>query len=190
MTTIDREAAQEAVRSLLRALGEDPEREGLLETPRRVAKAWEEMLEGNGLSPAQALGTTFERDGYDGVVCLTGIAFTSTCEHHLLPFTGTVDVAYLPGERIVGLSKLSRVVRVFARRLQVQERMTQQIASAIEGELAARGVAVVVRGAHSCMSLRGVREHGSQMVTSEMRGMFRSDGSLRAEVMDLLKRRS
>ncbi len=149
-------------------IGEDPNREGLLDTPSRVAKAFTEMTRGYGQDPAKILGTTF-RESHGGIVVVSGIRFSSLCEHHLLPFTGECAVAYLPGDRVVGLSKIPRLVECFASRLQVQERLTNQIANAIEEHLAPRGVAVLIRSAHSCMGLRGVRCQGA-MATTVYRG--------------------
>lgn len=185
---IDAEQAREAVRTLLRYMGEDPNRDGLLETPDRVCRAWIEMTEGYRTSPEQVLSTTFEGDS-DEMVVLKDIEFTSCCEHHLLTFSGKAHVAYLPAHgRIVGLSKLARIVDVFAKRLQVQERMTQQIAEAIKKELNPAGVAVVVEGQHSCMCVRGVRKQGASMVTSSLHGIFRDNSATRAEFMSLISR--
>lgn len=182
------EDVRDAVRTLLRYMGEDPAREGLLETPDRVARAWVEMTEGYRMRPEQVLATTFEGDS-DEMVILKDIDFVSCCEHHLLTFSGKAHVAYLPSQgRIVGLSKLARIVDVFAKRLQVQERMTQQIAHAILDVLKPQGVAVVVEGAHSCMCVRGVRKQGATMMTSSLHGVFRDDASTRAEFMSLISR--
>lgn len=185
MTPVDRQSAEQAVSYLLTLLGEDPEREGLLATPSRVVRAFEEMLVGNQQQPAEILTTTFD-EPCDEIVLVTGIRFTSLCEHHLLPFVGTADVGYLPDKRVVGLSKLPRLVECFARRLQVQERMTRQIAEAIEQQLKPLGVAVIVRAHHSCMGCRGVRQQDAQMVTSSMLGAFRSESSTRSEFLQLL----
>jgi GTP cyclohydrolase I len=191
-----------AVQELLRAVGEDPHREGLRDTPRRVFQALAEMTAGCRESAAEHLAVTFDGGAYDEVVVLAGIPFTSLCEHHLLPFSGTASVAYLPGEvapaqdseasrtgmyRVVGLSKLARVVDVFARRLQLQEQLTVQIADALEEHLMPRGTAVLVEAAHSCMSCRGVLKTGAVMRTNALRGAFRTNPSLRAEVMALLR---
>ncbi|MDY7099895.1 MAG: GTP cyclohydrolase I FolE [Actinomycetota bacterium] len=176
-----------AVVELLEAMGEDPEREGLRETPRRVAKMWRECLDGRDEDPADHLNTTFEID-HSEVVIVRDIAFTSFCEHHLLPFIGTADVAYLPGEsgRFTGLSKLARLVDGYARRLQVQERMTSQIADAVSRALDAEGVLVMVRAEHTCMSIRGVRKPGSTTVTSSARGIYRTDPREREYVSRLM----
>ncbi|MEY2986928.1 MAG: cyclohydrolase FolE [Pseudomonadota bacterium] len=185
---VSADEAREAVRTLLRYMGEDPEREGLLETPDRVCRAWVEMTEGYRLNPEKVLSTTFEGSS-DEMVVLKDIEFTSCCEHHLLTFSGKAHVAYLPSNgRIVGLSKLARIVDVFAKRLQVQERMTQQIADAIKTHLQPHGVAVVIEGQHSCMCVRGVRKQGASMVTSSLQGVFRDNASTRAEFMSLISR--
>lgn len=179
---------RKAVTTLLRYIGEDPSRDGLQETPDRVARAWLEMTDGYAIRPEKILSTTFEGSS-DEMVLLKNIEFNSLCEHHLLPFTGKAHVAYLPsGGRIVGLSKLARIVDVFAHRLQVQERMTDQIADAIAHHLKPSGVAVVVEGVHSCMCLRGVRKNGAAMITSSLRGVFRSDNATRAEFMSLIQK--
>lgn len=182
---VDLEAIKEAVRTILTAVGEDPDREGLLETPRRVAKMYAEMFEGLRKDPARHLEVTFP-ESYDELVLVRDIRFTSMCEHHLLPFSGVAHVGYLPNGRVTGLSKLARVVEEVARRPQVQERMTQTIADLIEDRLGSAGVAVVVRAEHSCMSIRGVKKHGSSTVTSALRGVFKTNQSSRAEVMSLI----
>lgn len=185
---VSADEAREAVRTLLRYMGEEPEREGLMETPDRVCRAWVEMTEGYRLNPEKVLSTTFEGSS-DEMVVLKDIEFTSCCEHHLLTFSGKAHVAYLPSNgRIVGLSKLARIVDVFAKRLQVQERMTQQIADAIKTHLQPHGVAVVIEGQHSCMCVRGVRKQGASMVTSSLQGVFRDNASTRAEFMSLISR--
>lgn len=186
MSALDR-AALDGVRALLLAVGEDPDREGLRDTPRRVLAALREMSAGLGEDAAAVLGTTFEADGYDQVVVLRDVAFASLCEHHLLPFVGRAHVGYLPGARVVGLSKLARLVEAHARRPQIQERMTRDIALDIERVLCARGVAVVVEASHECMACRGVRKAGATMVTSEMLGRFRDTPAARAEVLSLMR---
>ncbi len=179
--SVDPAAAARAVGDLLVALGQDPSADHLLDTPRRVAAAYLELL-----SPAPFRMTTFaNEEGYDEMVLARDIPFTSLCQHHLLPFTGRASVAYLPGERIVGLSKLARVVEMFARRLQVQERLTAQIADQLEDALAPRGVGVVLDAEHSCMSLRGVRATGARTTTSALRGRMREDGRTRSEFLSL-----
>jgi GTP cyclohydrolase I len=178
---IDRDAAEQAVADLLVALGRDPSDEHLVDTPRRVAAAYAELL-----TPAPFRATTFPNDeGYDELVVARDVAFSSLCEHHLLPFSGVAHVGYLPGERIVGLSKLARVVEHVARDLQVQERLTEQVADWLERELQPKGVGVVLEAEHLCMSLRGVRASGSRTVTSAVRGLLRTDGRSRAEFFAL-----
>lgn len=186
---VNAEDAREAVRTLLRYMGEDPDRDGLMETPDRVCRAWVEMTEGYRVNPEQVLSTTFEGTS-DEMIILKDIEFTSCCEHHLLNFNGRAHVAYLPSKgRIVGLSKLARIVDVYSKRLQVQERMTQQIAHSIIKSLAPHGVAVVVEGQHSCMCVRGVRKQGATMMTSSLHGVFRENAATRAEFMSLIGRR-
>ena len=178
---IDQVAAERAVRDLLEALGEDVTTEQLRETPRRVAQAYAELLTPRPFNP-----TTFPNDdGYDELVVARDIPFHSLCEHHMLPFQGVAHVGYLPGERIVGLSKLGRVVELHARRLQTQERMTTQIAGWIQRELAPKGVGVVVEAEHLCMSLRGVQKPGSRTVTSALHGLVRDDARTRQEFLAL-----
>jgi GTP cyclohydrolase I len=166
--------AKEALRTILRAIGDDPDREGLQDTPARVIKSWTELFAGYHQDPAEILGTTFgDVDGYDELVLLKDIPFQSTCEHHMLPFVGHAHVAYLPGERVVGLSKLARLVDCFARRLQIQERLTRQVVQALMAHLAPRGAAVVVEASHGCMACRGVRKVDAKMVTSAFEGALR-----------------
>ena len=184
-TTVDLEAIQGAVRTILAAVGEDPDRPGLLETPRRVAKMYAEMFSGLKLDPGRHLQTTFP-ETYDEMVLVRDIHFASMCEHHLLPFTGVAHVAYLPNGKVTGLSKLARVVEEVSRRPQVQERMTQTIADLVEKELGSKGVAVVVEAEHSCMSIRGIRKAGSMTVTSALRGQFKNNQASRSEVMSLI----
>lgn len=180
------ESARQAVQTLLRYIGENPSRDGLIETPDRYCRALLEMTEGYMEDPATILNKTFEAEA-DEMVVLKNIEFSSVCEHHLLQFTGKAHVAYLPANgKIVGLSKLARVVEAFARRLQVQERLTQQIANAISTHLQPRGVAVVIEAAHSCMCVRGVRKQNSMMITSSMLGDFRTLPATRSELMCLL----
>ena len=178
---LDVDAAERAVADLLVALGRDPGAAHLAETPRRVAAAYAELL-----TPTPFRVTTFPNDeGYDELVLARDVSFSSLCEHHLLPFSGVAHVGYLPGERIVGLSKLARVVEHHARDLQVQERLTEQVAGWLERELQPKGVGVVLEAEHLCMSLRGVRASGSRTVTSAVRGLLRSDGRSRAEFFTL-----
>lgn len=181
---VDEAAAEDSVATILRFIGEDPDRDGLLDTPARVVRAWREMTAGYAEDPAEILGTTFD-EACDEVVVLSGISFYSTCEHHMLPFYGRASVGYLPG-KVVGISKLARLVNCFARRLQIQERMTRQIAESIETHLEARGVAVVIRAHHLCMGCRGVKQPDSDLITSAMRGVFRSDAVARSEFLKLI----
>ena len=178
---------QEAVRTLIRWAGDDPDREGLLDTPRRVARAWREYARGYAEDPAQHLSRTFEEvGGYDEIVLLKDIPFQSHCEHHLAPIIGKAAIAYLPGDRVVGISKLARVLHGFARRLQVQERLTAQVADTIWEHLQPKGVAVVIEATHACMTARGVRTPGVMMTTSRMMGTFRKDERSRREVLALM----
>jgi GTP cyclohydrolase I len=182
---IDLERIRSAVREILLAVGEDPDREGLAETPDRVARMYAELFAGLRQDPREHLQKTFTQK-YDEVVLVKDIGFASVCEHHLLPFTGRAHVAYLPKGKIVGLSKLARVVEVVAHRPQVQERMTEDIADLLVEELDARGVAVILEAVHTCMTIRGVRKDSSVCTTSAMRGMFRDNPSTRAELMALI----
>jgi GTP cyclohydrolase I len=182
--SVDIGRAERAVAELLAAMGEDVEREGLLRTPARVAAMYEEIFGQDGADPAQFLTATFAVE-HDEMVMVRDIPFASLCEHHLVPFLGKAHVAYIPSEdgRITGLSKLARVVDGYARRLQVQERMTTQVADAVERALGPRGVLVVIEAEHLCMSMRGVRKPGTTTVTSAVRGLFRTDAATRAEAM-------
>ncbi len=182
---VDHERIAAAVREILIAVGEDPDREGLLETPARVARMYTEMFAGLKRDPRIHLQKVFT-EKYDEVVLIRDIDFCSMCEHHLLPFTGKAHVGYLPDGKVVGLSKLARVVEEVARRPQVQERMTEEIADLIENELSARGVAVVLEASHSCMTIRGIRKPGSLCMTSSMRGIFRDNNASRAEILGLI----
>ena len=180
----DRAEAEEAVRTLIRWAGDDPDREGLLDTPCRVARAYNEWFAGYGEDPAEQLARTFEEvSGYDEPVLLRGIPFHSCCEHHMAAITGVAHISYMPAERVVGLSKLARVVDCIAKRLQIQERMTAEIAAVIDEVLQPRGVAVVIEAEHACMSTRGVRKHGISTTTSRMLGVFRQDPVLRSEFL-------
>ena len=182
-----RKAAEDAVRTLLLWAGEDPAREGLIDTPRRVAKAYEDWFSGYGDDPVQYLRRTFEEvEGYDEMIVLREISFESHCEHHMAPIIGRAHVGYLPRNKIVGISKLARVVDAFARRFQVQEKMTAQIAHCIEGVLKPKGVGVVVEASHQCMTTRGVHKSGVSMVTSQMLGTFRKDARTRAEFLRMI----
>jgi len=182
-----RAEAEEAVRTLIRWAGDDPAREGLLDTPKRVAKAYEEWFRGYGVDPVDILQRTFEEtDGYDEMVLLRDIRFESYCEHHLAPIIGKAHVAYLPRTRVVGISKLARVVEAFGKRMQIQEKMTAQVANTIDEVLQPRGVAVVIEATHQCMTTRGVHKHGVTMVTSRMLGAFRDDPSTRREFLTMI----
>jgi GTP cyclohydrolase I len=178
---------REAVRTLIRWAGDDPDREGLLDTPERVARAWREYAVGYREDPAHHLSRTFQEvGGYDEIVLLKDIPFQSHCEHHLAPIIGKAAIAYLPRDRVVGISKLARVLHGFARRLQVQERLTAQVADCICEHLQPQGVAVVIEASHACMSARGVRTPGVMMTTSRMMGVFREDERSRREVLALM----
>lgn len=178
-----------AVRTLIEWAGDDPEREGLLDTPHRVARAWKEYCQGYDEDPATHLSRTFEEvGGYDEIVILKDIPFQSHCEHHMAPIIGRAHIAYLPQDRVVGISKLARVLQGFARRLQVQERLTAEVADCIWDHLHPRGVAVVIEASHACMTARGVRTPGVMMTTSRMMGVFREDERSRKEVLALMGR--
>lgn len=181
---VTRTDAEAAVRTLLRWAGDDPAREGLVDTPLRVARAWREWFSGYSLDPDAYLARTFEEvEGYDEMVVLRDIPFESHCEHHLAPIIGKAHVGYLPGGKVVGISKLARVVEAYSRRLQVQEKLTAQVADCIERVLQPRGVGVVIEASHECMTTRGVHTRGVSMVTSTMRGLFRDDARTRAEFL-------
>lgn len=185
LSAVDQPRIERAVREILAAVGEDPDREGLLETPARVARMYAEMFSGLHEDPRRHLGKAFT-EKYDELVLVRDIAFNSVCEHHLLPFMGQAHIGYIPNGRVLGLSKLARVVEVVSHRPQVQERMTEEIAGLLEHDLGAKGVAVVIEASHTCMTIRGVRKPGSLCVTSAMKGIFRSNVSSRAEVMSLI----
>ena len=181
------EDVKEAVRTLIRWAGDDPDREGLLDTPRRVARAWREYAHGYQEDPAVHLSRTFEEvGGYDEIVLLKDIPFQSHCEHHMAPIIGKAAIAYLPNDKVVGISKLARVLHGFARRLPVQERLTAQVADAIWEHLQPKGVAVVIEASHACMTARGVQTPGVMMTTSRMMGTFREDERSRREVLALM----
>ncbi|MGY1747209.1 GTP cyclohydrolase I FolE [Blastococcus sp. SYSU D00695] len=185
--SVDRARAEAAVRELLIAVGEDPDRPGLQETPARVARAYAETFAGLGQDPDEVLSAVFD-EGHDELVLVKDIPMYSTCEHHLVPFHGVAHVGYIPGEdgKVTGLSKLARLVDVYARRPQVQERMTRQIADALHEVLKPRGVIVVIEAEHLCMGMRGIRKPGSSTVTSAVRGIFRDSAATRAEAMSLV----
>lgn len=179
--------AEESVRGILRYLGEDPDREGLLETPSRYVRALDEHFSGYTQDPGQYLAKTFEEvDGYDELVLVSDIEVFSHCEHHMVPFVGKAHVAYIPNGRVVGLSKIARVVDVFAKRLQVQEKLTKQIADAIQGHLEPQGVAVIMQCQHFCMCYRGVKKPGSWTTTSKLHGLFLIDAAARMELFTLI----
>jgi GTP cyclohydrolase IA len=186
---VDQERAAAAVRELLLAVGEDPDRPGLKDTPARVARAYAEIFAGLGQDPAEVLSTTFDED-HDELVLVKDIPMYSTCEHHLVPFHGVAHIGYIPGVdgRVTGLSKLARLVEVYARRPQVQERMTSQIADALDSVLKPRGVLVIIEAEHLCMAMRGIRKPGATTVTSAVRGIFRDNAATRSEAMSLVAR--
>ncbi|HET6604857.1 MAG TPA: GTP cyclohydrolase I FolE [Xanthomonadaceae bacterium] len=185
---ISQEQAEQAVRTLLRWAGEDPAREGLLDTPRRVVEAYRDWYCGYEVDPTEYLTRTFEEvAGYDEMIVLRGIDFESHCEHHMAPIIGRAHVGYLPTDRVVGISKLARVVEAYARRFQVQEKMTAQIAQCIEQALRPRGVGVVIEAEHECMTTRGIHKRGVSMVTSQMLGSFREDARTRAEFLRFIE---
>lgn len=186
-----RQEAEAAVATLLRWAGEDPDREGLLDTPRRVALAYEDWFSGYNDDPVRFLARTFEEvDGYDEMIVLRDITFESHCEHHMAPIIGKAHVGYLPNNKIVGISKLARVVDTFARRFQVQEKLTAQIAQCIQEVLKPKGVGVVIDAMHQCMTTRGIHKSGVSMVTSQMLGAFRKDARTRAEFLRMIGRDS
>ena len=183
-----REEAEEAVRTLLRWAGENPFREGLLETPKRVVKAYGEFFHGYNEDPAAVLDRVFEEvAGYDDMVLVRDIHFSSHCEHHMVPFVGHAHIAYYPSEGVVGLSKIARLVDIYARRLQTQETMTAQIVTALDDALKPRGIAVLLEAEHMCMSMRGVRKHGATTLTSQFTGVFRDDPAEQARFMMMLR---
>ncbi len=187
MSKPTRDEAEQAVRTLLRWAGDDPDREGLLDTPGRVVRAYEEWFRGYDIDPLDYLKRTFEEvGGYDEMVVLRNIPFESYCEHHVAPIIGKAHVGYIPTDRVVGISKLARVVHGYAKRLQVQEKLTAQIAQAITDVLAPQGVAVVIEASHQCMTTRGVHTHGVTMVTSQMLGLFRRDPRTRQEFLNMI----
>lgn len=179
---MDKKRIENAAKEILIAIGENPQREGLIDTPKRVANAYEEMLSKDVILP-----TSFENDGYDELIILADIEFTSLCEHHILPFVGKCHIGYIPDKRIIGLSKLARVVDHFASRLQIQERMTQQIAQWLNNELQPLGVGVIIKAHHLCMSGRGVKQRQHETITSAMLGVLRDDINTRNEFLDLCR---
>jgi GTP cyclohydrolase I len=186
-TRPSRKEAEQAVRTLLRWAGDDPDREGLVGTPDRVARAYEEWFAGYAEDPVEVLKRTFEEtDGYDEMVVLRDIRFESFCEHHIAPIIGVAHVGYLPDRRVIGISKLARIVEIYAKRLQIQEKMTAQIANTIQEVLEPRGVGVIIIATHQCMTTRGVHKPGVDMVTSRMLGAFRSDAATRREFLSII----
>lgn len=184
---LDHIDSAQLLRELLRRIGEDPDREGLKETPARIIRSWKELFSGYQQRAEDVLVTQFHAEQYDEIVLLRDVEFYSTCEHHMLPFSGNAHVAYIPEDKIVGLSKLARLVDVFARRLQVQERLTQQIASELQRVLRPKGVAVMIEASHQCMSCRGVRKQSGRMITSCLVGTFKENLASRTEFLSLLK---
>ena len=188
VTRPTRAAVEDAVRVLIAWVGDNPDRDGVRETPRRVAAALEEMYEGYRLDPAEVLKRTFDEDGgYDDMVLVKDIPFYSHCEHHMMPVTGTVHIAYYPSDKVVGLSKLARVVDIFARRLQTQERMTAEVIGAIDDALHPRGVAIMVEAEHHCVTRRGTRAHGAMTTTTQFTGAFRDDPAEQMRFMTLVR---
>jgi len=182
-----RAEAEDAVRTLIRWAGDDPAREGLVETPARVVRAYEEFFAGYLLDPADILAKTFsEVDGYDEMIVMNDIRFESHCEHHMVPIIGKAHIGYLPHHRVVGISKLARLVEIYAKRLQIQEKMTVQIADTLQNVLQPKGVAVVIQASHQCMTTRGVHKPGAGLVTSRMLGAFRDDPSTRREFLGVI----
>lgn len=189
MTKPTPQEAEEAVRTLLRFAGEDPAREGLHDTPARVVRAYGEFFAGYDSNPNEVLSRTFkEVAGYDEMIVLRDIEFSSHCEHHMVPFTGRVHIAYIPNQKVVGISKLARLVDIYAKRLQIQEKMTAQIATSLNEVLQPKGVAVVVEASHMCMTMRGVKKQNPMMQTSQLMGLFKSDPRTRGEFYSLLRR--
>ncbi len=184
---MDKAKIETAVLMILEAIGEDPAREGLRDTPARVARMYEEIFSGLHTNPCKHMSAVF-KENYNEIVLIRDIAFHSMCEHHLMPFIGKAHVAYVPAGRVLGISKFARVVEEFARRPQVQERLTSQVADLIMGELNPHGVAVIMDASHACMTLRGIKKPGASVVTSALRGIFLEDGASRTEVLSLLHR--
>ncbi|PIR32186.1 MAG: GTP cyclohydrolase I FolE [Alphaproteobacteria bacterium CG11_big_fil_rev_8_21_14_0_20_44_7] len=185
---VSRKQAEDAVRTLLLWAGDDPEREGLIDTPKRVVRAYEEFFGGYDEDPSEILKRTFEEtEGYNEMVTLKDIEFESHCEHHMVPIIGKAHIAYIPNKRVVGISKIARIVDVFAKRLQIQEKLTSQIATTIEEVLEPKGVAVIIEAQHQCMTTRGVHKSGVVMQTSKMTGLFMKDERTRAEFLQLIK---
>lgn len=186
---MDQEKIEQAVRMILEAIGEDPDREGLRETPARVGRMYQEVFAGLHAEPREILTKIFSDEHYDEIVLVKDIPFTSMCEHHLLPFVGRAHTAYIPREGVLGISKLARAVEVFSKRPQVQERLTNQIADLIEECVKPKGVAVVLEAEHTCMTIRGIKKPGASVITSSMKGLFRDNLATRTEVLDLIRSR-
>ena len=186
---VSKEEAENAVKTLLSYIEDDVTREGLMDTPSRVINSWNEIFAGYHQSPSEVLDSTFNSEGYDGIVLLRDIEFHSTCEHHIQPFTGRAHVAYIPTERIVGISKLARIVDLHARRLQNQERITKDVADDLEQHVAPLGCAVIIEATHGCMQCRGVKKQNAIMTTSAMRGVFFDKAEARSELMQLIRTR-
>lgn len=186
--SFDREAIENAAKNILLAVGEDPDREGLRRTPLRIARMYDELLSGYNADPEKIVNSALFHVEYDEMVLVRDIEFYSLCEHHMLPFIGRAHVAYIPNGKVIGLSKIPRIVDMFARRLQVQERMTRQIADFIRDLLKPQGVAVVIEGLHLCMMMRGVKKHNARMTTSAMHGAFRANLATRQEFLDNISR--
>jgi GTP cyclohydrolase I len=184
--TLEHVNSEQIIRELLRRIGEDPDREGLKETPNRIVRSWKELFSGYKQRAEDILVTQFHAEEYDEIVLLRDVEFYSTCEHHMLPFSGKAHIAYIPGEKIVGLSKLGRLVDMFARRLQVQERLTQQIASELQRVLKPKGVAVMIEASHQCMCCRGVRKQNSKTITTCLVGTFKENLASRTEFLSLV----
>jgi GTP cyclohydrolase I len=184
---MDHERIKRAVSEILAAIGEDQSREGLLDTPRRIAEMYEEIFEGTSQNPLEMIDATFDTEGHQEMVILRNIPFYSMCEHHFLPFHGVAHVGYIPKERLSGISKIARVVEVLARRPQLQERLTSQIADTLMEGLKPTGVGVVIEAEHLCMTMRGVKKPGSRLITSANRGIFRTQSPTRAEFMSLIR---
>ena len=182
-----RKEAEKAIKTILGYIEEDPSREGLEDTPSRVVNSWDEIFSGYHQNPKEVLSSTFNGEGYDGIVLLKDIEFHSTCEHHLQPFTGSAHVAYIPTDRIVGISKLARIVDVHSRRLQNQERITKDVADDLEEHLSPLGCAVIIEATHGCMRCRGVKKQNATMTTSAMRGVFFDKPEARSELMRLIR---
>ena len=185
---VDLEKIEIAVKMILEAVGEDPARDGILETPKRVAKMYQEVFGGSLYNPDDHLKTCFDEEHHEEIILLKDIPFYSMCEHHLLPFSGVAHVAYIPSGKVVGLSKLARVVEGYSRRPQIQERLTNQVAEAVFKCLNAKGSCVVMEASHACMTIRGVKKSGSKMLTSALRGVFKENPASRAEVFSLILR--